>query len=76
MNNKTLKNNLRSCRARVDKTQGDVAEALGICREAYYRVEKYPMRCSIQRLYDIANYLGCSVSDFFVETNTTQRKEI
>lgn len=74
MDKQTLKNNLRACRARAGKTQGDVAEALGIGRKAYYEVEKNPTRCTVERLHDIAEYLGCSVSDFFMGVDTTERE--
>lgn len=63
--------NIKSCRERYGLTQEDVSKKLGITKQTYIKIENSPLLCSIQRLNEVANVIGCNINDFFIPSKFT-----
>lgn len=60
--------NVRMLRTRVGKSQGDVANALGVTFQQIQKYEKGRNRISSSRLYQIADFLGVEIATLFAGT--------
>lgn len=49
---------LRQARRLSEKTQREVAAAIGVCQHTYIRIEKEPERATIKQGEQISNFLG------------------
>lgn len=58
---------IRSLRALTGLTQGEIADKMGVSMHAYRKCETKPFSATMGLLITVADTLGCSVSDFFVE---------
>ena len=68
---KYVSNNMKSYRARLGYSQEDMAEFLGITRATYCDYEVNPQKVKIEVFENMSNILGCTLADFFKETNVT-----
>ena len=68
-NNELLKNvrdNIKMIRVKRGLSQNDVADKLGICRQAYSIWENHSKDVSLYRLYSLTKVLNCEITDFFI----------
>ena len=73
-----LKYTLKEIRARRNLTQQNMADKLGISRQRYIIIEKYPSRISCHKMEVIADILGVDIGDIFLQdyhTNSEVDKE-
>ena len=65
--NEMASKRIKSFRALADLTQAEMAEKLGIAVKSYIKYEKDPFSVPVAKLVPVAELLGCSISDFFVD---------
>lgn len=56
---------LRKARLISDKTQQEMADALGCYIDTYRKLEKNPELCTIEQAKKISEFLGMSVNEIF-----------
>lgn len=56
---------LRSARRLADKTQGEVANYIGVCLDTYRSIERHPERATIKQAKAISNFLGMPYGKIF-----------
>ena len=61
-----VKNKLKVLRAERDWTQADLAEKVGISRQAVISIEKYKYTPSLELAFLLAKVFGVDVTDVFV----------
>ena len=62
---------LRQARKLRDKTQGEMAEFLGVCRTTYCSLEKDPEQATVAEAKKISQFLDIPVDQIFFATNST-----
>ena len=62
-----MKYTLKELRARKRFTQKEMADKLGVSRQRYITIEKYPSRVSCQKMEAIANILDVDIGDIFLQ---------
>lgn len=62
---------LRQARTHAGMTQADMANALGIDRGTYLRMEKDPQKATVRQLNVISEITGIPVNDIFLGCNST-----
>lgn len=62
-----LKYTLKEIRARRNLTQQNMADKLGVSRQRYIIIEKYPSRVSCHKMEVIADILGVDIGDIFLQ---------
>ena len=60
-----MKNELRVFRARLNMTQGQLAEALGVSRQTINAIETEKYDPSLSLAFRIADVFGCMIEDLF-----------
>jgi putative transcriptional regulator len=60
-------NRVRQRRLSADRTQEDLADAVGVTRQTIIAIEKGNYAPSVQLALRLARTLGCSVEDLFYE---------
>ncbi|CQR58583.1 helix-turn-helix transcriptional regulator [Paenibacillus riograndensis] len=60
-----IKNRIKVLRAERDWTQADLAEKVGISRQAVISIEKYKYTPSLELAFNIAKAFGVSINDVF-----------
>ena len=60
-----MKNELRVFRARLNMTQGQLAEALGVSRQTVNAIETEKYDPSLSLAFRIADVFGCMIEDLF-----------
>ena len=61
-----IENRLKVLRAERDWTQADLADRVGISRQAVISIEKYKYTPSLELAFKIARYFGMSIEDIFI----------
>jgi len=61
-----IKNRIKVLRAERDWTQADLAEKVGISRQAVISIEKYKYTPSLELAFLIAKTFGVEVTDVFI----------
>jgi putative transcriptional regulator len=61
-----IKNRLKVLRAERDWTQADLAEQVGISRQAVISIEKYKYTPSLELAFNIAKAFNVSINEVFV----------
>lgn len=56
---------LKKARLVSEKTQQEMADALGVYIDTYRKMEENPERVTIENAKKIASFLGMSVNDIF-----------
>jgi len=56
---------LKKARLISEKTQKEMAEAIGVYVETYRKLEKNPELCTIEQAKKIARYLNLTVNEIF-----------
>lgn len=64
---KQIRRNVDSQLKRAGMTTQDVADALGITRQGYYKWLQHPYKVPLYKFVRIAEVIGCSAGDFFVQ---------
>lgn len=67
--NQSIGSKLRMLRTLSDKSQQDIASALGISFQQLHKYETGVDRISAARLYQVASYLGVDIDTFFADLN-------
>lgn len=62
-----MKYTLKEIRARRNLTQQNMADKLGISRQRYIVIEKYPSRVSCHKMQAIADILKVDIGDIFLQ---------
>lgn len=62
---------LRQARTHAGMTQADMANALGIDRGTYLRMEKDPQKATVRQLNVVSEITGIPVNDIFLGCNST-----
>ena len=60
-----IQNRIKVLRAERDWTQADLAEKVGISRQAVISIEKYKYTPSLELAFKIANIFEVSINDVF-----------
>ena len=60
-----IKNRIKVLRAEHDLTQEDLANQLGILRQAVISIEKYKYKPSLELVFKIAKLLNTSIEEIF-----------
>lgn len=63
--------NIRQLRVRLNKTQADIAQVLGISAQQYQKYEKGSTKCSIASLLKLAEFYECDISKLLPNTKRT-----
>lgn len=63
--NTLIQNRIKVLRAERDWTQADLAEKVGISRQAVISIEKYKYTPSLELAFKIANVFDVSINDVF-----------
>ena len=58
-------NRIKVLRAERDWTQADLADKVGICRQAVISIEKYKYTPSLELAFKIAEAFGVSIGEVF-----------
>lgn len=66
-----MKYTLKELRARRNLTQQNMADKLGVSRQRYIMIEKYPSRVSCRKMEVIAKILKVDIGDIFLHDNYT-----
>jgi len=61
-----MQTKIKEHRARLNMTQGDLAEAVGVRRETIVFVEKGKYNPSLKLAYDIAKVLGVKIDELYI----------
>ena len=61
-----IKNRVKVLRAECDWTQADLAERVGISRQAVISIEKYKYTPSLELAFLIAKAFGVELTDVFI----------
>ena len=61
-----IKNRIKVLRAERDWTQADLAEQVGISRQAVISIEKYKYTPSLELAFQIAKVFGLEVTEVFI----------
>ena len=61
-----IKNRIKVLRAERDWTQADLAEKVGISRQAVISIEKYKYTPSLELAFHVAKAFGVEVTDVFM----------
>lgn len=56
---------LKQARTLREKTQAEMAIALGVCRDTYRSIEANPEQATIQQAKQICNFLNMRLDDIF-----------
>lgn len=59
-------NNIKAQRVKKGLNQSDLAALLGLSKSGYIKWEKHPYNIPVDKLYKIAECLGCSVETFIL----------
>ena len=60
-----VKNRIKVLRAERDWTQADLAERVGISRQAVISIEKYKYTPSLELAFNLAKVFGVEITDVF-----------
>lgn len=74
INGKIIANNIRAERNRVNLTQENVASQLNITLRTYISYENDAKGIKATTIYELAKLFGCSISDFYLQNNFTNRE--
>ena len=66
-----IENRLKVLRAEQDWTQADLAERVGISRQAVISIEKYKYTPSLELAFKIAEAFGVSIDQVFAHKEDT-----
>jgi len=61
-----MKNLIKVERARLDISQGDLAERVGVTRQTIYAIEKNKFTPSVELAFKIAKELKIDINDLFI----------
>ena len=61
-----MKNLVKVERARLDMSQGDLAERVGVTRQTIYAIEKDKFTPSVELAFKIAKELKIDINDLFI----------
>ncbi|MBY0600468.1 helix-turn-helix transcriptional regulator [Bacillus bingmayongensis] len=61
-----FKTRIKEFRAKIDMTQSDLADAIGVRRETISHLEKGKYNPSLQLAHDIAKVLGTTIDELFI----------
>lgn len=64
---------LKALRAKVDMTQGEVADKLGVNRATYGKWEKYDSFPDAVQLIKLSEIFKCSLDTFYFPINANQK---
>lgn len=67
-----MKFSIRQARTYSGLTQKDMADALGIDRSTYIKIEKDASRATVKQINDIANVTKIPVEDLFLRSDSTK----
>lgn len=65
-----MRNELRVCRARMDITQGQLADAVGVSRQTIISIEKGKYDPSLELAFKIARFFGTTIESIFFYEGT------
>ncbi|MDV4149444.1 helix-turn-helix transcriptional regulator [Clostridium sp. AL.422] len=68
-----IKNRLKVLRAERNWTQADLAEKVGISRQAVISIEKYKYTPSLELAFNIAKAFGVEINDVFEQEEEENR---
>lgn len=61
-----MKNLIKVERARLDMSQGDLAERVGVTRQTIYAIEKDKFTPSVELAFKIAKELNIDINELFI----------
>ncbi|MGG3521149.1 transcriptional regulator [Bacillus pseudomycoides] len=61
-----IKTRIKEFRAKIDMTQSDLADVVGVRRETISHLEKGRYNPSLQLAHDIAKVLGTTIDELFI----------
>lgn len=67
-----IQNKIKVLRAEKDWTQADLADKVGISRQAVISIEKYKYTPSLELAFKIAEAFGVSIDEVFVHKGEEQ----
>lgn len=62
---------LKKARVISDKTQKEMAQALGVCVDTYRKLENHPDDVTVKQAKIVSNITGISYDDIFFTANST-----
>lgn len=69
-----IANNIRAERNRKNKTQNEVADAIGMSRKTYIKMEQNASLLKTTALAKIAIFLECTIEHFYMQDKSTKRE--
>lgn len=60
-----MKNDLKVWRAKVDITQGELADEVGVSRQTINAIERGRYDPSLELAFELAHYFDCAIEDIF-----------
>lgn len=62
---------VKQARMLKGKTQAEMADCLGVCRDTYRAIEQNPDRATVKQAKAISAFLGLDIEQIFFDKNST-----
>ena len=62
---------VKQARVLKGKTQAEMADCLGVCKDTYRAIEQNPDRATVNQAKAICEFLGFDIEDIFFDKDST-----